>query len=301
MLSGPISFLHSTRVITYKKLRRHGDTDVAVSLGADALLPLVEVGSPWPVAAAVLKYGWRRDLSSKLCGPVSSSERRWCCSHSHTSTCSLVAWLFWGLKNLWWKKLKKKKRHKLQAAATSWSLLNPLSCPHSLFCNVFHMVLIHRYSVADTRLVLSTVNIIQTPTLTLIQSEGTWVGKYSLSVHFPGDCFPLTPLPMLYFYLWTAHASCCSSPFLAKFTPIHKTPAYDVANNTEDAMSATTPPLSPIISIRFFPLPPLPSAAVQWGCYPRQRCCHHCTPPPPPPPAPAPAVNHSDWAPPTCR
>lgn len=93
------------------------------------------------------------------------------------------------------------KRHKLQSAATSWSLLNSLSCPHSLFCNVFHMVLIHRYSVTDMSLVLSTVNIIQTPTLTLIHSEGTWVGKYSLSVHFPRDCFPLTPLPMLYFYV----------------------------------------------------------------------------------------------------
>lgn len=38
--------------------------------------------------------------------------------------------------------------------------------------------------------------------------------------------------------------------------------------------------LSPTVSSRFFPLPPLPSAAVQWGCYPRQRCCHHCTTPP---------------------
>lgn len=49
---------------------------MAVTVGADALLPLVEVGSQWPVAAAVLKYGWRRDLSSKQCGPVSSSEMR---------------------------------------------------------------------------------------------------------------------------------------------------------------------------------------------------------------------------------
>lgn len=50
--------------------------DVAVSVGAVALLPSVEVASQWPAAAAVLKYGWRKDLSSKQCGPVSSSERR---------------------------------------------------------------------------------------------------------------------------------------------------------------------------------------------------------------------------------
>lgn len=41
------------------------------------------------------------------------------------------------------------------------------------------MVLIHRYSVSEIRLVLATVNIIQMPTLTLIHSEGTGVGKYS--------------------------------------------------------------------------------------------------------------------------
>lgn len=57
-------------------IRRHEVTDVAVSVGAAALLPLVEVASQWLAAAAVLKYGWRKDLSSKLCGPVSSSEKR---------------------------------------------------------------------------------------------------------------------------------------------------------------------------------------------------------------------------------
>lgn len=51
--------------------------DMDVSVDADALLPLAEVGSQWLVAAAVLKYGCRRgDLSSKQCGPVSSLERR---------------------------------------------------------------------------------------------------------------------------------------------------------------------------------------------------------------------------------
>lgn len=74
--------------------RHSGARDAAVSLNADVLLPLVEVGSQWPGGAAVLKSGWRRDLSSKRCGPVSSLEKRWCCSHSHTSTCSLGAGLF---------------------------------------------------------------------------------------------------------------------------------------------------------------------------------------------------------------
>lgn len=52
----------------------------------------------------------------------------------------------------------------------------------------------------EIRLVLVKIQMLR---LTLIHSEGTWVGKYSLSVHFPCDCFPLTPLPLLYFYLWT--------------------------------------------------------------------------------------------------
>lgn len=74
MLPGPIWFLNCSQRAPFQCLRIH---DVAVSLEAGTLLPLVEVGRQWPVAAAVLKCGCRRaDLSSKLCGPVSSSERR---------------------------------------------------------------------------------------------------------------------------------------------------------------------------------------------------------------------------------
>lgn len=101
----PSTASYAVRPHTFRELHTHTQRfqqirtqDMAVSMGADTLLPLVEVGSQWPVAAAVLKCDCRRgDLSSKLSGPVSSSERRWCCSHSHTSTCSLVAWLFWGV------------------------------------------------------------------------------------------------------------------------------------------------------------------------------------------------------------
>lgn len=127
----------------------------------------------------------------------------------------------------------------------------------------------------EMRLVLSILSIIQMPTLTLIHTGGTWVRKYSLSVHFPHDCFPLTPLPLLYLCLWTTHASHCSPhPFLQNSLPSTKHLFWLQKTHSICHYSV----LTLTISIRFFPLPPLPSAAVQWGCYPCQRCCHHCTP-----------------------
>lgn len=69
------------------------------------------------------------------------------------------------------------------------------------FHSVFHKVPTHRYSNSERWTVLSTVNIIRKQALTLIHTKGTWVGRYSWLVHFPGDFFSLTPLRLLYFYL----------------------------------------------------------------------------------------------------
>lgn len=229
------------------------EADVDVPVGADVLLPLAEVGSQWPVAAAVLKYGCMRgDLSSKLCGPVSSLERRWCCSHSHTSTCSLVIWQFSGVRKCVG---GKKTGCKLQPLPGP----NSLSCPHSwcLFCNVFHVVLIQKYSVTEMWLILSAVNIIQMPVLTLIHREGNWVGKYSVPVHLSRDCFPLTSAVLL---LLNRHTP--------KLTPKHKISSPDFANNAQKAGSVTIP----------FCLPQFPSVSFHSLHYLRLPCSEDATP-----------------------
>lgn len=203
------------------------------------------------------------------------------------------------------KREKKKKKDRLhwRLQLLPGPLLNSLSCPHSccLFWNVFHMVLIHRYSVTESRLVSSTVNKIRMPTLTLIHSEDTWVGEYSLLLHFPRDCFPLTPLPVLYFYLWAAHASCRSSPCLQNSLPSTK----HLLLVLQIPLRMQRLPLLPSVSHSFQPFLSTPSTA--FGCCAMRMLSPSTLLPPlynPPPPTtlpqPAPAVNHSDWAPPTC-
>lgn len=95
-----------------------------------AALPLAEEGSRRPAAAAALKCGWRTDLSSTRRSRVSSSERRWCCSRSRTSTCSLTDRVRRrrGRAAEGGEKKNKTQQTGLQAEATSWSLLR---CPAS--------------------------------------------------------------------------------------------------------------------------------------------------------------------------
>lgn len=155
------------------------------------------------------------------------------------------------------------------------------------------MVLIHRYSVKDR------AGFIYTQHSTEVEAhliEGAWVGKYSLSVHFPHDHFPLSLLHRLYCLSFPSRASCCRTPTTTELTSIHKTPSFDCNGQTGCRVCHHSLP-APTISIRFFPLPQLPSTAVQWGCYPCECCCHRCTPHH----LQRPEVKRSGWTPPTCQ
>lgn len=161
-------FLHST----WPEISWNNHTKQRFTEGTDGTvspLPLAEDGSRRPAAAAALKCGSRKDLSSTPRSLVSSSERRWCCSHSRTSTCSLVDRD--GLEDVGTGR-KKTDRQVCKQEPLPGLCCDSLS-PHSwcLFCNVFHMVLIHRYSITESSPILSTINATQTLMLTSIHAN----------------------------------------------------------------------------------------------------------------------------------
>lgn len=160
-------FLHST----WPEGSWNNHTKTRLTEGTDgtvAALPFAEEGSRRPAAAAALKCGWRKDLSSTRRSRVSSSERRWCCSHSRTSTCSLTDRD--GLEDAG-------KKNKKTTDVCKLKPLPGLRCdspsPHSwfLFCNVFHMVLSHRYSINKSRPASPAVNATQILSLTSIHAN----------------------------------------------------------------------------------------------------------------------------------
>lgn len=141
-------------------------------MGPMAALPLAEEGSRRPDAAAALKCGWRTDLSSTRRSRVSSSERRWGCSRSRTSTCSLTD------------RVRRRrgraeggKKPKPNRLVCKLKPLPGLCCdspsPHSwfLFCDVFHMVPSHRYSINESRPASPAVNATQIRSLTSIHAN----------------------------------------------------------------------------------------------------------------------------------
>lgn len=89
------------------------------------------------------------------------------------------------------------------------------------------------------------------PTYSTSISEQTHTSCWSSSLFCQTHSHPIKKKKNTFTWYWKSHTGCNVCPYSL---------------------------LPPTISICFLPLPPLPSAAVQWGCYPRQRCCHHhCT------------------------
>lgn len=141
---------------------------------------------------------------------------------------------------------------KLQDAATSWSLQFTLSCLQS--CNVFHMVLIHRYSVKDRTGFIYTQH-----------------KAHLIEVHELGSTvYQCISLVITSHFLYS---SCCTAcrfravppavepPTTAELTSIHKTPSFDCKGQTGRRVCHHSLP-APTLSIRFFPLPQLPLTAV---------------------------------------
>lgn len=210
-------------------------------------LPSVEAHSRPPVAAAAPKCGWGRDLSSRRCGPASSSERKWCCSRSSTSTCSFSEQT---ATKITWKISERKKRNCTNSsqflllgstdqgvhefpAATVVAGMYPTWCQST-----------GTPSQASVRWEGGHHLDITSAAATRLNPEKLLLPSVVCSSSCPGGFFPLTWLPVPHFPL-----SLPASPFLPlsllppadRHTPIHRASPSDSAGDNPEATSAAAP------------------------------------------------------------
>lgn len=150
-------------------IRRHEETDVAVSVGGGGIVTFGWGGQPVASRCSCSEVWLEKRSEQQAVRPSLFIREEMIIQPQPHIDLLISSPNVLGLKGEW-------RGGKKRAAATSWSLPYFLS-PHSwcLFYNVFHMVLIHRYSVTQIRMVSSTVNTTQMLMLTLIHIEGTCI------------------------------------------------------------------------------------------------------------------------------